>query len=163
MGIRSKKDMCVLTVRVLTDYEEKTYEQINMERVLRGEDEIILTPNYIFSRDGVAWLLGFTFSDHAIGCQEFEEALVSCFKRGWFDFCMKSEDTQELLLMFLTDLLVRNKEMYEYIADRFILKFPETPLSKKLVSLSWSFGFTKIKYNELCKLKTGLTFPEDGL
>lgn len=157
MAIRSKREMCDLVLQLLTGEDGKSCGQINIERTLRGEEEIHITPEYIFTERGVGWLLGFTFSKKASGSKTFKESLASCFRRGWFDFLMNNRETEDLLNMFLSDMLLHDRDMYGDIADRFIVKYPKSEISRNLVRAAYAFGATSLGLSELIKLKKGLT------
>ena len=157
MEIHSKKEMCDLVSQLLTGCEGKSCERINIERSLRGKREINVTPEYVFTEAGVGWLLGFTFSEKASGRENYKKALVTCFSMGWFDFLVGRTETEELLYMFLCDLLLYDRFMYGDVADRFIGKHPKSDIARKLVRTAYATGATSLGLDELVKLKNEFT------
>lgn len=157
MGIRSKREMCDLVMQVLTDSPGETCEQINMKRTIRGEQELNVSPDTIFTEVGVSWFLGFTFSDYVSGDYEYKKALTTCFRRGWFDFMVKSRALEQILTGFISELITWDNEMYATIADRFLVKFPKSNIARELFRITYATGRTSLSLTDLIKMKHGLT------
>ena len=150
MILKSKKKFIELIAQVFSGEMEKTYEQINIERTLRGEDQFILEPKHLKQFDATSWLFGFMMKNCCV--DDLTDTFIHGFKHNWFYHDVNNEDYLSLLNCFIFDLVTVNNDLFSALSDHIINNFPDSELRRKLITVAYATGFTDIDYFDMMKM-----------
>lgn len=152
MVIISKKKFIELIAQVFSGEPEKTYEQINIERVLNGQKPFILDPKHLTNLNTTCWLFGFVASH--TNEDDLVDTFVHGFKHNWFFHDKTNDDYIGLLSDFVFDLITVNNELYTVISDYIISNFPDSILRRNLIDVAFGTGLTNYDFHSLKHLHT---------
>ena len=121
-----------------------------MERALRGEQQFIIPVNKLNSKTLFPWLLGFISGN--IDVSDLTDYFVYGLRHNWF-WKDNDDDFEEMMRMFLFDILTKNKDVFGDISEWYLDFKPKSKLSKDLVTVLYGTGIGKIEPDKLIKLK----------
>lgn len=133
-------------------WEYSTIEEINFDRVLRGEPEFQVKIKDFKTLKFTAWMLGYA-SKNCLN-DDFVEIFTYGFKNGWFFDNYEDDKFNDLLKDFFVDIVLMSKDLFITLSDFVMENHPNSKVSKEcLLRIAHAIGYSNMSLGRILSLK----------